>query len=326
MADYNYTEATDTLAKQKLGNEALLASQSGQENDYLTRYRGAIAGQETSANMARRIGAELNLPTLSENAFNLNRQVRELPQTYSAATRGFDVNANQLNRIVGQKTSELTPALTTANEALANANQTLATQMGYQLSDQEKSLLPYTTEKELLTNKLARETSLYTSQNENELSTIISKIQSGIAVSEAEKARALQLATQEQNYNLEKEKLNATLGQGTIETIGGNKYLVNKTTGEKIFLGSATSGSGSGSGNVLDYLKNYLNNPSTSPINPPASSFVPDMNSEVTGNLNINPTLMDTINGNMNFSNVDLSNITGNNAGNNTNNGLYLVR
>lgn len=252
MADYNYTEATDTLAKQKASNAALLASQAGQESDYLNRYKTAIGGQETSSAMAKRIGAELNLPTLSENAFNLNRTVRELPQTYSAATRGFDVNANQLSRIIGQKTAELTPALTTANEAVANANQALATQMGYQLSDQEKQLLPFTTEKELLTNKLARETSMYTAENENELNTIIQKIASGIQISEAEKNRAMQLAAQEQTYNLEKEKLNQPSWQEI--TIGGNKYRINMATGEKQLLGSATAPN---TGNGTNYSNYY---------------------------------------------------------------------
>jgi len=253
MADYNYTEATDTLAKQRASNSALLAGQAGQESDYLKRYTGAIQGQETSSAMAKRLGTELNIPTLSANAYSLNKAVREIPQVYSAATRGFDVNANQLARITGQKTAELTPALTTANEALANANQTLATQMGYELSDQEKALLPYTTEKDLLTNKLARETTMYTAQNENELNTIIQKIASGIEVSEAEKNRAAQLATQEQSYKLEKEKLSASLGQGNIETIGGSKYLVNTTTGEKKLLGSATAPSTSTTGNYGNY-------------------------------------------------------------------------
>ena len=273
MADYNYTEATDTLAKQRASNAALLAGQSGQESDYLKRYTGAIQGQETSANMAKRIGEELNLPTLSANAFNINKAVREIPQTYSAATRGFDVNANQLARITGQKTAELTPALTTANEAVANANQTLATQMGYQLSDQEKALLPYTTEKDLLTNKLARETTMYTAQNENELSTIIQKISSGIEVSEAEKDRAIQLATQEQSYKLEKEKLSASLGQGTIETIGGNKYLVNTTTGEKKLLGSATAPSTSTINNADSYQNYYSDSFSKGATSNNASRF-----------------------------------------------------
>lgn len=316
MADYNYTEATDTLAKQKADNAALLASQAGQESDYLNRYKGAIAGQETSSAMAKRLGTELNIPTLSANAAMLNRTVRELPQTYSAATRGFDVNANQLSRIIGQKTSELSPALTTANEALASANQTLATQMGYELSDQEKQLLPYTTEKELLTNKLARETSMYTAQNENELNTIIQKIASGIQVSEAEKDRAVQLATAERNYNLAKEQLSAQVNQGTIETIGGNKYLVNTTTGEKKLLGSATAPSTGSS--VSSYLtgSTYITPTTPTTTTTPTgatSTFVKDtvsVSPSTSNYLSLDSSLDKYKTGNINLSNVDLSNIS----------------
>jgi len=204
VADYG--EATNLLGTQKSNNATFLANQSNLANDYLKRYTGAIAGQEGMGAMAKRLGAELNLPTLQENAYNINRTVRELPQTYSAATRGFDVNANQLSRIIGQKTAELTPALTTANEALGNAQNTLTTQLGYGQADNARALLPYQSEQALLSDRLARETTLYSKENENELSTIIAKIQSGIQISEAEKNRANQLAISELNYKAEMEK------------------------------------------------------------------------------------------------------------------------
>ena len=251
MADYNYTEATNLLGTQKANNQSFLAGQAATSEDFLNRYKNAIAGQETMSAMAKRIGSELNLPTLSENAYNVNKVMREIPQTYSAATRGFDVNANQLSRITGQKQSELAPTLATANEALAQAQNTLNTQMGYEQYDQEKALKPFETEQSLLTDRLAREATFYSQENENELNTIIAKIQSGIQVSEAEKDRAQQLAIAEMGYKAKKEELAA--GSWSEITIGGNKYRINLTTGEKQLLGPASSSS-SGSGNALSYL------------------------------------------------------------------------
>lgn len=259
VADYG--AATSLLGQQKENNAAFLAGQNAQTSDYLNRYSNAIKGQETMSAMAKRLGTELNLPTLAENAYNINKTVREIPQTYNAATRGFDVNANQLSRIVGQKTSELAPALTTANEALANAQNNLTTMLGYAQTDQAKELLPFAAELTVMNDRLARETTMYTTQNQNELDTIIAKIKSGIDISEAEKNRANQLAQSELSYKAAMEKLNADTAQGQIETIGGNKYLVNMRTGEKKLLGSATSGTGT-SANIGKYADKAATTPS----------------------------------------------------------------
>jgi hypothetical protein len=136
VADYG--AAQSLLGQQKINNAQFLSGQNAQSSDYLNRYTNAINNQETMSAMAKRLGTELNLPTLQENAYNINKTVRELPQTYNAATRGFDVNANQLSRIVGQKTAELSPALTTANEALGNAQSSLNTQLGYGQADRKR--------------------------------------------------------------------------------------------------------------------------------------------------------------------------------------------
>lgn len=198
----NFESILGTQANQRT---AFNANNTAQTNDYLTRYTNFIGGQETQAAMAKRIGDELNLPTLSENAYNINRIVRELPQTYSAATRGFDVNANQLSRIIGQKTSELAPALATANEAKANAQASVDKQMGYAVADQNKALLPYQSEQTLLIDRLARESTGFNIEKENELSTLIAKMNAGITLSEGEKNRAQQLAMQENTFKQEKE-------------------------------------------------------------------------------------------------------------------------
>jgi len=212
MADTpDLNQITNLTTTQRANTQNLLGTQNTAISDYMNRYTNAIKGQETMGAMANRIGKELNLPTLKENAYNINKTVNELPATYNAATRGFDVNSNQLSRIIGQKTSELTPALNTANNALSNAQSSLDTQMGYGVADQNKELLPYATEKDLLSDRMARETSLYSTDNQNELNGLIQKIQSGITLSEGEKARANQLAIAEAGYKnvLEKARIEA---------------------------------------------------------------------------------------------------------------------
>jgi hypothetical protein len=63
------------------------------------------------------------------------------------------------------------------------------------------------TEKDLLTDRMAREATFYTQENQNELDTLISKIQSGIAISEADKNRAATLAENERLYKFKRDEM-----------------------------------------------------------------------------------------------------------------------
>lgn len=200
MADYDLNAPVATTQAQKAATGTLLAGQDARTGDFLGRYTGAINSQPSTSAIASRIGDELGLPTLQANARSLNTTLFNLPTTYSKATTGFDVNANQLARIVGQKQSELAPAAGLATQNALDAEKSINTRLGYETRDQDRALLPYQSEQTLLADRLARETSLYSQDNENELNAIISKMQAGIQISEAEKSRAQQLAMAEKEY------------------------------------------------------------------------------------------------------------------------------
>lgn len=196
-----------TLATQPAKRAAFNANQTGQTNDFLSRYKGAIGGQETMSAMADRIGQELNLPTLRNNAQQVNETVSNLPYTYGSATRGFDVNANQLARTIGQKTYELTPALNSANSAVSNAEGQLSTRLGYGQADQNKQLLPYQSEQSLMGDRLAREATGFNQDSESELQGYMAKLTGGIQLSEGEANRAEQLAQAKLSYDAQMKSL-----------------------------------------------------------------------------------------------------------------------
>ena len=271
MADtVNLNSLTDLNASQRAGTTNLLNSQSTADSDYLKKYTDFLNSQEGASAMAGRIGGELGIPTLQANATMLRNTLTNLPSTYSKAMTGYDVNANQLSRVIGQKSSELSPMVTTAENSLQNAQSNLNTQMGYEQTDQAKQLLPYQTEKDLLTDRQARETTLYSQDNQNELNGLISKLNMGITLSEGEKNRANALAVQEASYQnqlkLAQYQTSVTPAQTTqpntqvIES-GGQKYLIDSGTGKIISkYGTATS---SGIGNVNSYFNNTGSSNST---------------------------------------------------------------
>jgi hypothetical protein len=233
MADVDLNALTNLTTQQRAGTQNFLAGQNTTSADYLKRYTDFINSQEGSQAAATRIGSELGIPTLQANATMLRNTLTNLPSTYSAATTGREVNANQLSRIIGQKSSELSPLVQTAETSLAGAQGNLATRLGYLSNDQARQLLPYGAEKDLLSERQAREVSLYTADNQNELSSLINKLSMGITLSEGEKNRAQQLAVQEQSYNQAKETAKSN-PQTQIVTKNGRQLLINSTTGETI--------------------------------------------------------------------------------------------
>lgn len=185
----------------KLDLKDLFTTQRGESGDYLSRFSNFVNSQPSQQALADRIGGELGLPQLRSNNQSLQNTLFNLPSTYSAATRGFDVNANQLSRIIGQKQSELSPAAALSQQNVNTAENTLNTRLGYANADFQNKLLPYQTESSMLGDRLARETTGYTQAMQSELDAIIAKMNAGVQISEGEKNRAHELAMAEQSFN-----------------------------------------------------------------------------------------------------------------------------
>lgn len=211
---------------------------AARENDFLTRFRGAISGQEGVSAMASRIGNELGLPGLQSNVTNLSTLLQNMPYTQKAATAGTDVNQNQLDRIIASKASALAPTVTGVTNAYNAATQNLGTQLGYGVQQQQKELLPYSTEASMLSDRAAREVSGYTTQMQSELDALISKMQTDAQLKESELSRMQQLATAEQQH------------EDITRYLSGTNFY-DTQSGQWIQAPKQTAGTGS---SVLSYL------------------------------------------------------------------------
>lgn len=217
----------------------IFAGQQADTGNFLNRFTGAINSQPTSSALAQRIGDELGVPQLQGNATMLRNTLTNLPSTYSAATRGFDVNANQLSRIIGQKSSELAPAVDTAERSLSSAQNTLDRRLGYAQADNQKALLPYQSEQSLLSDRFAREASGYSDAMHSELDAIIAKMNAGITLSEGEKDRAQKLAIAEKGYQNQLDQIKQTAqstkaNQSRYITLGDGATLYDTQTGRVV--------------------------------------------------------------------------------------------
>ena len=166
----------------------------------MTKFGNTITGQGTTQGAAERIGGELGLPQLRQNAFNMQQQLIDLPGLHTSASRGFDVNANQLGRIINEKTAQIAPFAQRATAQAQFAEGELGTRLGYLQNDWNRQLLPLTTEKDFLSDRFAREVSVYSQQDQNELNAILDKIKNGVQISESERDRANALSIAEKGY------------------------------------------------------------------------------------------------------------------------------
>jgi len=217
--------------------DTLFGSQRNEQNDYLNRFKGAISSLPTTSAIAGRIGEEIGLPKLQANAQSLNNTLYNLPTTYSKATTGFGVNANQLQRLIGQKQSELAPSAQLAAQNALNAQSTLNTRLGYEQQDQNRSLLPYQQEQALMSERFARESTGYSNAMQSELDSIIAKMNAGVQISEGEKNRAQQLAIAEAGFKNQKELQDQQIQAQRSQPVAVNDstMIIDPSTGKVIY-------------------------------------------------------------------------------------------
>ena len=245
------------IARQQAADRTkLLAENEAKQNAFLGKYSDFLRGQEGMGAMSQRIGQEIGLPNIKSTAEGLTQTYSQMPYTTTAATRGFDVNENQRQRIIAQKQAELAPALQSAQSAYSSALGTLGTMMGYEQADQAKALKPLELEASMMNDRIAQEISGFDTSSKNELDAIMTQWQQGYQVTKDQMDRATALAEREQNYNLQKMQLDE---QARYKTISGGGSIYDTRTGKIIETAPKVSVSGGGNkgGNLGSYYTEW---------------------------------------------------------------------
>lgn len=220
--------------------EELRTRQKAEEETFLGALNERIAGQETLTAAGERIGGELQLPALRESAFNLTQTLKNIPRTQETISKQVGISAPNLQKRIAAEQGKIAPLAQEAVNQQQFSEQELGTRLGYLVAEQAKELEPfYKAQLPLLSDRLAREVSLYTQDKQNELSLLLTKMSQGFQASQAELDRANQLAIAEKQYNQVK-------NTQSIETIGGRKVLVTYDNAgsivNRVDLGSSGAG------------------------------------------------------------------------------------
>lgn len=239
MIDVNLNEGLDAAKAQRNAGTSLISSQKAENQDYLSRYRNALAGQETQTAASQRLTGELGLDKARGAASTLNTTINNMPGVLKEASRGRDINANQLQRLTGARLAPLQSQYANASALQSSLEGQLSQRLGLELNDQNKALQPFGVEQSMMQSTQGNEVGMFTAANQNELNAINQKISSGVQISEGEKNRAQQLELQKQSDS--EAMARAQLGGSSpFQTLSEGETLFNTATGKVVHKAGKT--------------------------------------------------------------------------------------
>lgn len=178
--------------------------QKQEGTDYLNRYSNFINSQESLEEMNKRIQHETGADVLGRNAAQLNRLVSRTPENVRRQTLGFDATQGQVEAMTANRMGKLQPAAGEATTAAQNAQGIANTQMGMAIGEQERLEKPYGVEREMLSERQAREFTGFGQVEQRDLDGLLAKLSAGVTLTSGEMNRMTQLADQENSYRIAK--------------------------------------------------------------------------------------------------------------------------
>ena len=231
---YTFPDFTSYMNGVRSSTNNLFNGQNASVGNYLSNYSNAINNQETVPAMWQRLANETGYNAANQEAINLNQQLTYAPQTETAAMKGFDVNNNQLNTDIGLKQWKLAPLAQAASTNATNIAQNIINpQIAATQAQQQKELTPYTTEGQFLQDYLTRQTTAFTTENEQELNALEAKQTAGVALTNNEQDNITKLKTAKMAYDQaiavqtlasQSQVASQQIGSGSILPAGSTYY------------------------------------------------------------------------------------------------------
>jgi hypothetical protein len=237
--------ATATSQQNNTGN--LFNTQQNQTNDYIGQYSKAVANNPTVTSLYNKGNEMFNVPQLAQQATNLNNQMTGAVPSGYAGARGFDISNTDVQNGIAQRTAYLQPQ---ANAANANYNSAAGLASQYVTAGQaqnQQNLLPIQAEQQNLLQQQAAQATGWNNAAQSEFQALVSKMNAGVTLSQAELDRANILASQETSYLNQITASQATVNVAKIgaqfQKVDKGQNLVN-TLGQTILNPSMTNTTG----------------------------------------------------------------------------------
>lgn len=174
-------------------------SQTGQMNDYMSAYKNSILNNPTAVDLYTQGNSIFNVPTLQKNATDLNNLVLQTPQNVLNTAKGFNYDNNQVNNQTTLNLEKLSPLATSATNSANTAEGLASNYVQAGLSQNATNLLPIQAYGNQLTNQLGYQATGLNTEQTNELSALVSKMQAGEQLSAAEMSAYATLSAAEES-------------------------------------------------------------------------------------------------------------------------------
>lgn len=241
MADVNLDQGVQASQAQRTAGTSLMAGQKAENQDYLGRYRNALAGQETQTAASGRLTSELGLDKARGAATTLNTNINNLPGVLRTASVGKDINSNQLQRLTAARLAPLQSEYANASSLQSSLEGQLSNRLGLELADQSKELQPYGVEQSMMQSTQGNEVGMFNAANQNELNAINQKIASGVQISEGEKNRAQELSIAKQNNDAAMARQSASNSNSPYQTLSEGQTLYDTGAGKAVYTAGKTT-------------------------------------------------------------------------------------
>lgn len=268
--DINSINADTTLTMNDVGSlENYAKGLNASENALVSDYTKAIASQAKPLDIYTGLEETAGIPklrntanTLSQQVYNLEDTIRRVDQNVANTTKNSYVTQGQQSGMIEARKQPLQENLSYLSTGLGRVEDSITKQMadinnrmGYIMAGQEKDLMPYQIQLQVMQDQNARSMTGYSTDMQNRLTLLMDKLNRERYLSDREWEEASQLRIMEQQYEMAKQDQ----GGGDVPTqvidVGGSKKLINTQTGDII---SSYGGGGSSSSNLSNYL-NYAN-------------------------------------------------------------------
>lgn len=191
------------------------------------------------------------LGTLLGQANALNSRVSTLQNNSDNSGAGGYASGAQVDAAVNSR------YLPRAQQAVTNLN----TATGLAQNEEQTQITPYTTEANLLNDRLAREATSYTAEQQSTLDALIAQMNAGVSLTSAQIQQATSLAVAEKNYqatlatNQANKDIANTRATQTAKAVGSGGIFTGQydANGNPIIVGGIKPSGGTSSSNVGAY-------------------------------------------------------------------------
>jgi len=214
---------TDALDKQRAGFDKLVTAGKNDITDFLTRYSTAVPQTINDVTGKYKIPEQTNIVN------SLNSRIQDLQGNTSNSGAGGFASAGQVDAAINSRyLPQFNTAVSNLGTSSTAANNEIATR-----------LTPYTTEASMLNDRLAREMTGFTAEQQTQLQTLVDQLNAGVTLTGQQLQYAEELAKAKYSYdqalataqteNLQPQSI--TAGNWVYDPASGSFY--NPQTGQR---------------------------------------------------------------------------------------------